>query len=450
MSKVTSHSASHANSYEIISRNPVARIEHVPVSTCSPAASSPKQTDGAVASATAGFGVGVEPLGENFSPVQTDRKSATNSTEEAGRGDDSRRLRFDLKRQAGALYRKHVSIYKNPFDMCMSQYLGYVDGGKIATHATLVHDKTHGKAYVRNVHQCNNAWACPVCSEKNSREREQEILELESYCSKNGYFMAMATLTVRHTRKDKLAVLIENMLLSVRAFWSGSWATKFKKNWGFVGHVRALEVTYSDKNGFHPHLHYLLILKKRPSDTQLEHLQEIFFDRWSEVCKKKGQHVSPSGFCLEPADRGTYVSKWGISAELTKHHYKSEGQTMNMWALLASSEDNSEHGQKWIEFMHAVRGRAQVLWSPGLKKLVEDFIDQQQQLTPADEAKPPETEELDIPARFIRSLLNLYDKTWLGVFEHVEEHGLGRIRQWLQAEYDAELARLCDDDDISF
>ncbi len=440
MHQVRTPSAGQANHPFVSSRNNVALNEHVPHSTCSAVASQHQKSFGTVASAT------VE--ANESERVQTHRKSATPQLEEQGGDRESRRLRFELKKQAGALYRKHVSLYKNPFDQCMSQYLGYVEGGQKATHATIVHDKTHGTAYVKNIHQCHNAWACPVCSEKNSREREAEILQLEEFCQANGYFMAMATLTIRHKKSDKVAILIDDMLKSVRAFWSGKWATKFKKNWGFIGHVRSLEVTYSDTNGFHPHLHYLLILKDRPTDLQLEHLQDVFFERWSEVCEKQGNEVSPAGFCLEAAERGTYVSKWGVSAELTKHQYKNDSKTMNMWSLLASSVDNDSHGKKWIEFMNAVRRRAQIMWSPGLKGLVEEFISQQESDQKNDEQV--ELDEVDIPERFIRPLLNAYGQTWLGVFEDVEKRGLKPIRDWLQIQLDIESSRFYDDDDICF
>lgn len=446
MYQVRTPSASQANHPFVSSRNNVALNEHVPQSTCSAVASTSRISNGAV--------TGVTAKASDSAQVQTHRKSATplppSESDEVGQGRESRRLRFDLKKQAGVLYRKHVSLYKNPFDMCMSQYLGYVEGGKKATHATIVHDRTHGTAYVRNLHQCHNAWACPVCSEKNSREREREILDLEEYCSKNGYFLAMATLTVRHKKSDKVAILIDDMLKSVRAFWSGKWATKFKKNWGFIGHVRSLEVTYSDKNGFHPHLHYLLILKDRPSDLQLEQLQDVFFERWSDVCAKQDNAVSPSGFCLEAAERGTYVTKWGISAELTKHQYKNDSKTMNIWSLLASSVDNAEHGEKWIEFYGAVKKRAQIMWSPGLKKLVEDFIEQQEEDTDLENDDVLELDEVDIPERFIKTLLNDYNQSWLNVIEDVEKRGLEPVRVWLQAQLDIESSKSYDDDDDWF
>nr|MBK6000655.1 hypothetical protein [Acinetobacter baumannii] len=110
-----------------------------------------------------------------------------------------------------------------------------------------------------------------------------------------------------------------------------------------------------------------------------------------------------------------YVSKWGIESELTKGHVKkgrNGGYTpfdLLQFSMYNESVFEKDCGKLFQEFAIAMKGSRQLVWSRGLKALLE--LEEK-----TDEELAEETEKDAISLRtiddFIFSLLCHYQKRW--------------------------------------
>jgi len=172
---------------------------------------------------------------------------------------------------------------------------------------------------------------------------------------------------------------------------------------GFVGEVRALEVTYGEQNGWHPHTHSLAFIAHQATPA-LDCLKKIWArvlltldmgglhaddstavrfgklrDLLMHCCVvEDGTHAAAyvNKFGKEPASIGGQ-GRWGLASELTRGHLKQADRLYGTparcahaspWELLADATLGDEiSGALFREFAQAFHGKRQLFWSPGLK-----------------------------------------------------------------------------------
>jgi hypothetical protein len=109
--------------------------------------------------------------------------------------------------------------------------------------------------FCRGVLACGRQWGCPVCAARRARKRADEIKRLLFGCGDRT--VQMLTLTVTHRRGQALRDLCSVLLRALNRL-----RTRRRVRELFARHVeatvRALEVTHG-RNGWHPHLHVLLV-----------------------------------------------------------------------------------------------------------------------------------------------------------------------------------------------
>jgi len=137
------------------------------------------------------------------------------------------------------------------------------------------------KAFLTNLQLCGSPWDCPVCSAKISERRRDELLKAVEVHKKAGGEVFMLTLTFPHKDHDNLQELMTKLRRAINSFVSGRRYNGFKSKFGFVGSIRALEVTHGE-NGWHPHFHILMLFS--PIETtdffkyQSSLIKKIFID----------------------------------------------------------------------------------------------------------------------------------------------------------------------------
>lgn len=68
----------------------------------------------------------------------------------------------------------------------------------------------------------------------------------------------MVSFTFPHSKNDDLKTLLKNLSLASKKFKGRSAYSKHLRSYyGIKGTIRSLETTYSNANGWHPHLHEL-------------------------------------------------------------------------------------------------------------------------------------------------------------------------------------------------
>ena len=181
----------------------------------------------------------------------------------------------------------------------------------------------------------------------------------------------MLTLTVKHKKADNLANLLDSLKEAKRRMVNHWGYKKVKEK--LIGTVTATEVTGGGVNGWHPHFHIILILKTDTEDEALA-LIKTLKQPWLVSLKAEGLEGSDAAFQVQNASAaGKYITKWGAAEELTlAGKKKGMGAGRTPFQLLADyADDDSRAGFLFQEYARAFKGRRQLVWSNGLKKLAK-------------------------------------------------------------------------------
>jgi hypothetical protein len=136
--------------------------------------------------------------------------------------------------------------------------------------------------------------------------------------------------------------------------------------------IRALEVTHGP-NGWHPHLHVLLLTSLPLSPELFEELREYLFGAWKRAVAKLG-HDTPRDHCLTftPAEvsAAEYVSKIGAALEITQGAQKvAKKGHRTPFHILADylATGSADDLDLWFVYQREIKGARRLTWSHGLK-----------------------------------------------------------------------------------
>lgn len=249
----------------------------------------------------------------------------------------------------------------------------------------VMHDGSRPAGYA-GLERCSSIWACPHCSAVIRAGRAAEIEQAVTAHQATGGSVVFFTGTVRHHAGDQL----EDTLGQVLDSWSRLRRNKgwrlMKKKYAIAHYIRAIEVTRSEKNGWHPHCHALLFLDGDISEENLGQLKADLFHYWSSAVEALGgKRPTEKGLDLQQCDKdgkvlARYVGKiqekkkWTAGAEMARFDAKSgRGESISPFELLDddSSISPGRRAVLWREYYAATKGRRAITWSRGLKKLYE-------------------------------------------------------------------------------
>jgi len=278
----------------------------------------------------------------------------------------------------------------------------------LADHVEILKHHKTGQVYYYNLVTCKLVWLCPICAARISERRSQVILsaldkstEMHLPDAFGGdvlvkvprYGLSMATFTIGHKRHQRLSKSLEILRDSYHAVWSGRKAAQFNAAYGIVGSIRALEVTYSRDNGWHPHIHVLLIHTDQTAQETADEIYRALTPRWlAEVEKHGGYATAERGVNCVVGDRtlAQYINKSGqkiqrtrikphITTEVTKAPAKkAHADSLTIWELLAAYVTGDiAAGGLWIEAQSNLRGVKQLLTSRTLQSVlaIENGLD---------------------------------------------------------------------------
>ena len=177
-------------------------------------------------------------------------------------------------------------------------------------------------AYLSGVAWCGSTWLCPRCAPVILSRRGQEIDRICRVVHANGGTVLLVTLTCRHHRWDRAADLVPIMTAAFGSVLKGrAWAGHTGKErterlaagkeisggkageLGYLGLSRVMELTWSDLNGHHPHIHGALCFDRQLSEEQIDEFELWLFARWNTYLRKvTGRTVLPG--------RGVDVREW--------------------------------------------------------------------------------------------------------------------------------------------
>ncbi|MBL8433670.1 MAG: hypothetical protein JNL99_01920 [Zoogloea sp.] len=262
-------------------------------------------------------------------------------------------------------------------------------------------------ARLSGVVTCGNVWACPVCAAKICEERRKDLSDAMAAAVSMGKTGYLLTLTFPHEADIPLGELLEKFG-TARQKWANSRTYKRimgeKGNGGEIGRlgsVTSLEVTVGKANGWHPHVHVLVIADRlgfgegdpvNPAGDLASILIEELKGAWVKALQKAGlcdtHQVSDTfahGLNVRGGERAAeYIAKfgrderWGASSEITKGHAKvgTVGEIAgDMHFTPFQLLDFAHQGNTWArarfaEYVAAFHGRRMLSWSPGLRKSI--------------------------------------------------------------------------------
>jgi hypothetical protein len=296
-----------------------------------------------------------------------------------------------------------------------------------------------GAAVALGLLRCGRLWLCPVCSAKIRDGRAKEVSEAAVKWIGMGGTVLFVTFTARHAAAHHLGDLMDAIQgtradaakgtkrqpgayqrLITGAAWAGDRRKVGNKDGirgrvGFVGMVRATEVTIGQENGWHPHIHALVFVGGRttgeraekrvtgtfePSASALAELEAHWRAVWTRHLAKVDPQFKPSdehGVKFEALDVtkspdavAKYLAKLqegkDAGAELARGDMKTGrfgnmtpfemlGRIGDLTSGLAESEVGG-HGDlswclaRWGEYETATKGRRAIEWTRYLRQLL--------------------------------------------------------------------------------
>lgn len=233
------------------------------------------------------------------------------------------------------------------------------------------HYKTN-KAFYGGLAVCGSVWHCPVCAAKISERRKLELTRaFEQHKNCNGY-IAMLTLTISHTKYDKLSDILFRFNKALTKFRSGRAYNEIRQSMKMFGTIRVFEVTYGD-NGFHPHVHIGIFYYKK---VDLKIVENQMYDLWEKATKKFDLKIDRKhGIRLESAENANdYLGKhgtWSLENELSKSHIK-KGRLQSLTPFDFLRRYLNTNDKKYLalfkEYAECFKGKRQIQWSRGLKQ----------------------------------------------------------------------------------
>lgn len=303
-----------------------------------------------------------------------------NNTKCASAFQNNRQGRFEVLNKVRDLLckegKKEGLVYSQDYHRtCKCQHVRIDSNVKVMSHV--------GKASFSGVMQCGDVWACPVCSAKIQERRRHEIQSFFNYAYHGDFHtkkkVVMVTLTFPHSASQSLSELLDLQKNALRRLRSGRAWARDKELLGFSGMIRALEIVRTKANGWHPHTHELWIVNDSVSE---QFLTEIVVEHWSKALKKFGAATKTNFESVKKysvdvnidCHDGNYLQKmvglnWGADHEITKSSSKvgKSKKGMHPFEFLLQTSSPRKFKQYYLEYVEAMRGKRQLLWSRGLK-----------------------------------------------------------------------------------
>lgn len=233
-------------------------------------------------------------------------------------------------------------------------------------------------AHVSGVHRCGSLWNCPLCAPVVRQGRAKEIDLAASRVLNSGGCGLFVTATGPHRMGDPLAPLFDLTCQFGKLTMNGAKARELRTRLGLIGSIRTIDVTYTE-NGWHPHVHQLMLFVRQLSPGEVAELRTFLFGRWQGALTRRGfAKLHPvHGLDVRPvtdaAGLSEYLAKvegddgWGIGWELArsdlKHRSVSPMQLLADWALGRDLVARA----LWKEYEAVTYGRRCIQWTPGLR-----------------------------------------------------------------------------------
>jgi len=263
--------------------------------------------------------------------------------------------------------------------------------------------KGSGRVYFANLCTCKLVWLCPICAARISERRTQALMAALSETEDKPehdwegvqftnrhlkYHVAMMTFTVGHKQNDTLKQTMKTLKGAYHDLFSGRAAQRFNVAYGLFGTVRAFEVTAGYANGWHPHIHTLIVSRGNLDQNLCDEMYRALSPRWvSEVESNHGYATIERGVSvvagaetlIKYVDKaGQKIARTQIDKKIVYEETKTPAKLghdggRSLWQLLADYvRGDAQAGALWCEAQEQLRGTRQLLASQNIVGLLSD------------------------------------------------------------------------------
>ena len=244
--------------------------------------------------------------------------------------------------------------------------------------------------------------------------RKAEIESVLLQANKRGWRSLFLTVTLQHHTASRLAELLKALTESWRSVFSGDRTGERQVLSRVTAQIKSVEVRYG-RNGWHPHLHVLLLcdesgLSESEAGLFEDELSEVIFSRYARKAEKLGMLAAREAYNAHPVSiagaAAHYVTKIEAALEMTSPETK-EGEaggarSYTAFQLLGLYERGTReiYGHSvealYREYAEATKGKRQVSYSREIKALLDIEAKPDEEL--AEEPEQPEERVLAVIA----------------------------------------------------
>lgn len=290
------------------------------------------------------------------------------------------------------------------------------------------------RAFFGNLVVCGLKNVCPICSQRAAYRDRQLLGAAVRWWDEQGGVCVMLTLTLSHKAYQTASEVITRLkggLLggskiagAMRDFKAGKgYAVGIKKRFDIQHMVSSFEVLHGN-NGFHCHYHVCLFLGKGLTSAEQVGLDKAVTKKWNAALRKNGAWASKKhGAVLTYGNTAVsdYVTKqfqslpkpkWTLDSELTGQAVKQSVGRTPFELLQDYALGDVIAGGLFRDYALGIAGKAQIVYSAGLKALVEAYQGEQ-------------AEPLITPLE--RLLVSLNNEHWKTIISHPDRALRGKL-----------------------
>lgn len=250
-------------------------------------------------------------------------------------------------------------------------------------HIGVYKNAKFGTVFFSGLQTCGSVWHCPVCAAKISERRAEEVQQAINYTLLRGGWVSFVTRTVPHSDTDTLFEILTKYRLADKLYKGSRFYKSSLENFGCFGCIKVFEITVGI-NGWHLHVHEIMLHDATTITNVYECLENNLYRFWADAAVKAGFDL-PSrahGLQVQNGDfAAAYLAKfgkettsnWNSSRELTKQHIKKSKSGFSPFDLFRAYRDKPDNFllELITEYGETMHGARQLIWSRGLKKLIE-------------------------------------------------------------------------------
>lgn len=264
-----------------------------------------------------------------------------------------------------------------------------------------------GSARWASLQDSHSVWASPVSAANiQSLRMAETTTAIQNWMKAPGHLVQFLTLTLRHRKGQSLKDLWDALSYAWQkvigtAAWKGSTRQQGDKStFGIQHFIKSVEVTVG-KNGWHVHIHALLLTDRRLGDLELVHLRQRLFERWAAAAERKGLAAPSDKHGADLRQAGTAQDAEAVAGYVAKGMASSLGAEMagglgkvarekssrTPFEILLDIGEARRAGREpakqdvalWLEWEKGSRARRQMAWSKGAKEAlgIADLTDEE-------------------------------------------------------------------------